>query len=95
MNKLLKDISKENITLTKSGNGIISYEAIIASALIRIAESSELLAETSKVIASNHAQLIKDRDYYKTAYQGKKLELETMERTNRGLKGHITRLKNK
>lgn len=92
MSNSLKDLSKQDFTLTPEGKPTL--EQIQASCLMRMADSSELMANNSKIIATNYAQLIKDLEYYKNAYKNKRADYEALERSNRALKGHITRLKN-
>jgi hypothetical protein len=46
-------------------------------------------------MAKNHLQLQKDLEFYKKMYREHLDEIKNLQNSNRGLKGHITRLKSK
>lgn len=54
--------------------------------LLRIADAAELMAK-------NHAQLQRDLDFYKTAYERMSGENAQLGRSNSALRGYINRLK--
>ena len=81
----LKDLTKKQLGIEESE---ISMEMIVASALVRIADASE-------ISATNFVQMQKDLDWYKSAYRDKKQEIEVLNKKLSASKGHNTRLRKK
>lgn len=77
-----KELSKQEW----SGNA--NLENINCGSLQRIADAVELMA-------SNYAELIRQRDHYKRWVENYHKEIDSLSRTNAGLRGTITRMKNK
>ncbi len=79
----LRELSKVDFTTEEK-----SYEAISCSALVRIAEATELMAIRYTQLIDRAEQLKKSCDYWKGAS-------DRAERRIAALKGQITKLKNK
>jgi hypothetical protein len=86
MKQPYSNLSK-NVVTSSDGTGLTT-EQIAASALIRIAVATELMAK-------NYVQMQNDLDYYKKGYRERQETINQRDNTIRTLRGHITRLKNK
>ncbi len=71
-----------------SWKGNKTLESINAGSLQRIADATEAMAK-------NHIDLQRDFDYVKSRMKYYQNRCEQLERSNRGLKAWITRLRNK
>lgn len=78
----LRELSKNN------WDGKESIENVNAGSLQRIADAAELMA-------LNYTELIRQRDHYKRWTENYQKEIDALSRTNAGLRGTITRMKNK
>jgi hypothetical protein len=66
----------------------VTFEEVNAGSLMRIADATELMAR-------NHAELLAERDRYQRWYNEEVVRREQRDRTIRGLRGVITRMKRK
>ena len=82
MSESMRTISKNNY---KSAEGS-TLDVINTGSLQRIADATELMAQ-------NYLKLQRDLDFYKGLYNRTKERLVSLEKTNRSLKGWVTRLK--
>ena len=73
----------------------MTWQEMEASAMLRIAEALETIAENSKITAQNIPQLMSDRDYYKSRANRLSDEINHLKRSNSALRGVVTRTKNK
>jgi hypothetical protein len=53
------------------------------------------MADVAEAVAKDYLQLQTDLEFYKKTYREKSDEIKIPKNSNRGLKGHITRLKSK
>lgn len=84
----LRDISKLAFTSSKDSEASWPNETIMLSAVVRIADNTELMAK-------NIIELQDNLKFYKDAYYKKIEENNHLNRKISGLKGHITKLKKK
>ena len=69
-----------------NGQESLTLEQVQTGAILRIADATEKMAV-------NHAQLLRDLDYYKGAYKSHQNQIDALSRSNAALKGQITKLK--
>lgn len=82
-----KDFRKESRTAWGVHTGLsLSAEQIQLGAVLRIADATENMA-------SNHAQLIEDRDRYKKWYEAERVNVDRLRRRVAALRGVITKLR--
>ena len=82
MSKNLRKLSKYDYR-SSQGN---TLEAIRTGSLQRIADATEIMAK-------NHNDLIRDRDYWKREWEWERDENERLRKSNAALRGHFNRLK--
>lgn len=86
MKQPYSNLSKNVVTGSDGQN--LTSDKIGASALIRIAEATELMAK-------NYIAMQNDLEYYKRRYHEVLKSVEQRDNTIRTLRGHLTRYKNK
>lgn len=64
----------------------LSVEELKAGALLRIADATELMAK-------RYSELIDSRDSWERTARSRQARIETLQRRNAALRGHITRIK--
>lgn len=88
MEKTWQEVSTTQWPSKKQPNGHYDIDLVNMACLQRIAAATELMAK-------NHAILLDERDRYFRWYKEEQSKKEALERSNRSLRGTITRLKNK
>jgi len=71
---------------TETTSNELSFEAINAGSLQRIADATEIMAK-------NHAQLIRERDQYERWYNQEHAKRKALERSITAYKANITRFR--
>jgi hypothetical protein len=83
MSQDLKSLSKKNYTVD---DGSPSYDTLNTSALLRIADATE-------VMTKRYSEIIADMEWYKRKYFENMNTITTRNNTIKALKGVITKLK--
>jgi len=84
--KAYREESKKN--WGTSDDGSLTDEQIALGAMLRIADALELMAK-------NHDQLVRDRDWHRERLKEEEARSKVMRRANAALRGHISQLKKK
>lgn len=85
----IKNLTKQAGWVTEN----VTNSDLQISALMRIADASEVMAKNSQIMAQDRVRLEKDLNYYKEGYQTRGQKITDLERSNSALRGVITRLK--
>jgi hypothetical protein len=80
-----RELSKKEWTLIE-GTVVASNDVLILGCLQRIADAQEKLAEAN-------LQVVHDLAYYQKRTSDLSLEVSQLKKTNKTLRGHLTRLK--
>lgn len=89
----IKDISKDDLTINLPADGKWSLDIVNLSAVVRIADATEIMARASEAMAKNYTDLMADRDFYKRRYLNTTAELETARRQAASYKGKYNKAK--